>query len=197
MVTLQKFTNLINLFGYFSNEQVCRDYLEEIRWNGNLQCPYEDCGHDHINKYSDGKRYKCSKCKRQYSVKVGTIFHDSKISLQKWFAAIYLITSHKKGISSLQLHRDVGVTQKTAWYILHRVRKSLGINEDSQKLTGEKHLQFYVDEFVFRYNTRNYSEDYRFDLMLNQINNAMSYKQLINNERPNNKMEAKQGSFGF
>jgi transposase-like protein len=136
MVSLQKFSNLIDLIGYFNNEQICRNYLENIRWNGKLVCPYSDCKHDQVYKYNDGKRYKCCKCKKQYSVKVGSIFEDSKIPLQKWFAAIYLITSHKKGISSLQLHRDIGVTQKTAWYMLHRVRHSLGIHASAIKLSG-------------------------------------------------------------
>ena len=113
-MNLQKFNTLIDLLTYFNGEQVCREYLELVRWSGKLECPYKDCGHDKVFKYSNGKAYKCDKCKRQYSVKVGTIFEDSKVPLQKWFAAIYLITSHKKGISSLQLHRDLGVTQKTA-----------------------------------------------------------------------------------
>lgn len=135
MVSLQKFSNLIELITYFKDDNTCRKYLEYIRWQDKLVCPYADCKHDHINRYADGKRYKCSKCQRQYSVRVGSIFEDSKIPLQKWFAAIYLITSHKKGISSLQLHRDIGVTQKTAWYMLHRVRHSLGIHTDA-KLSG-------------------------------------------------------------
>lgn len=134
-MNLQKFNTLIELLTYFNSEQVCRDYLELIRWNGQLECPYKDCGHDKIFKFSNGKVYKCAKCQRQYSVRVGTIFEDSRIPLQKWYAAIYLITSHKKGISSLQLHRDLGVTQKTAWYLLHRVRHSLGM-ENTEKLSG-------------------------------------------------------------
>lgn len=136
MVQLQKFTNLVNLLTYFKDEQICREYLETIRWNGNLKCAYKDCEGEKVFKFANGKVYKCAKCRRQYSVKVGTIFHDSKIPLQKWYAAIYLITAHKKGISSLQLHRDLGVTQKTAWYMLHRVRATLGINMSEGKLRG-------------------------------------------------------------
>ena len=306
MVALRKFQTLVDLLLYFKDEQTCRDYLELIRWNGKIICPYKECKHDHVFKYTDGKRYKCAKCQRQFSVKVGTIFEDSKITLQKWFAAIYLITSHKKGISSLQLHRDLGVTQKTAWFMLHRVRHTLLVSP-SEKLTGiieadetfiggkeankhkskqtantqgrssktktpvlgiierggqlraikilntkgysirpfivnnvefgstvhtdewwgyrglarifkhqyinhgqgeyakdgvhtnsiegfwsllkrgvvgiyhsmsDKHLQKYIDEFVFRYNTRGMSESYRFDSMLNNINTHVTYKQL-------------------
>jgi transposase-like protein len=133
MTMLQKFKTLLDLLSYFNDEQVCRDYLELVRWEGNIECAY--CNHNKVFKYSNGKVYKCAACKKQFSVKVGTIFEDSKVSLKKWFAAIYLITSHKKGISSLQLGRDIGVTQKTAWYMLHRVRFSLGITS-TEKLTG-------------------------------------------------------------
>lgn len=136
MVTLQKFTNLMQLFSYFKDEQICRDYLAQIRWNGSITCPYSDCSHDKVFKFSNGKVYKCAKCRKQFSVRVGTIFEDSKIPLQKWFAAIYLITSHKKGISSLQLHRDLGVTQKTAWFMLHRVRHTFGLQTGTDKLSG-------------------------------------------------------------
>lgn len=288
-------------------------------------CPYKECGHDRVFTYANGKVYKCAKCKKQFSVKVGTIFEDSKIPLQKWFAAIYLITSHKKGISSLQLHRDLGVTQKTAWFMLHRVRHTFGLSTGTEKLSGiceadetfiggneknkhkskrtegtqgrsiktktpvagiverggelrakvvpdtrgynlrqfvyknlefgsklhtdewwgykglaqafkhkfvkhnegeyvkddshtntmegfwsllkrgvvgiyhsmsDKHLQNYIDEFVFRYNSRTYSESYRFDAMLNNINTHLTYKELIN-ARSNRKMENKQGTIGF
>lgn len=325
MVTLQKFTNLMQLFAYFKDEQICREYLAQIRWNGQPVCPYNECGHTKVFTFSDGKTYKCAKCKKKFSVRVGSIFEDSKIPLQKWFATIYLVTSHKKGISSLQLHRDIGVTQKTAWFMLHRVRHTFGLNIGTDKLNGiceadetfiggeeknkhkskrtegtqgrsvktktavagivqrggelrakkvpdttgynlrqfvyknlqfgsnlhtdewwgykglaqafkhkfvnhnaneyvkddihtntlegfwsllkrgvvgiyhsmsDKHLQNYIDEFVFRYNTRTYSESYRFDTMLNNINTHLTYKQLIN-ARSNRKMENQQGTIGF
>lgn len=136
MINLQKFKTLIDLLTYFNNEQVCRDYLELVRWNGELECPYEGCNCKKVFKFKNGKVFKCSACKRQYSVRVGTIFEDSKIPLQKWYAAIYLITSHKKGISSLQLSRDLGITQKSSWYLLHRVRHSLGMDASTDKLSG-------------------------------------------------------------
>lgn len=133
---LQKFTTLVNLLTYFNSEQVCRDYLEAIRWSEGICCPYKDCAHDKAFRFSNGKTFKCAKCKKQFSVKVGTIFEDSKIPLAKWYAAIYLITSHKKGISSIQLSKDIGVTQKTAWYMNHRVRHSLGWDIPEEKLSG-------------------------------------------------------------
>lgn len=115
-----KFTNLVECLQYFSDENKCLQHLKEQRWKDGVYCPH--CGTTKVYEFSDGKRYKCSACRKQFTAKVGTIFEGTKISLQKWYAAIYLITSHKKGISSLQLHRDLGVTQKTAWFILHRLR---------------------------------------------------------------------------
>lgn len=117
------FSNLIEINEYFSDEQICRKYLANLRWNKNPTCPH--CNHNKVYEYQSGKLYKCASCRKQFTVKVGTIFEDSKISLKKWFIAIYLITSHKKGISSLQLSRDIGVTQKTAWFMLHRIRYAI------------------------------------------------------------------------
>jgi transposase-like protein len=100
-----------------------RAYLEELRWGTTAACPF--CGSTKSYKFNTGCRYRCGDCKKKYSATVGTIFENSKVPLQKWFIAIYLISAHKKGISSLQLSRDLDVTQKTAWFINHRVRAML------------------------------------------------------------------------
>lgn len=120
---LRDFDSLFQLLDYFTTEEICEQHLAVIRWNGVPTCPY--CESDRVNTLK-GKtnRYKCYGCRKQFSVKVGTIFHDSKISLRKWFVAIYLITSHKKGISSYQLGRDLKISQKSAWFILHRIRET-------------------------------------------------------------------------
>ncbi len=120
MVKLEKFSNIVDLLQVFHNEQVCIEHLKAIRWGDGEYCPY--CGCNHVYEFKDGKTFKCKDCRKRFSIKVGTIFEDSKVKLQKWFVAIYLITAHKKGISSLQLSRDIGVTQKTAWFMLHRLR---------------------------------------------------------------------------
>lgn len=121
-----RFKSLYDLQKRFPNEQSCRDYLEEERWHGRIVCPH--CGaYERISKYSNGKVYFCGDCRKQFTVKVGTIFEDSALPLQKWFMAMYLITAHKKGISSLQLSRDIDVTQKTAWFILHRIREMIRV----------------------------------------------------------------------
>lgn len=115
-----KFNNLVQMMQYFTSEEICLEHLKQVRWQDGIFCPH--CGNEKVYHFSDKKRFKCASCRKQFTSKVGTIFEDSKIPLQKWFFAIYILTSHKKGISSLQLSKDIGVTQKTAWFILHRLR---------------------------------------------------------------------------
>src|SRR6266496_4330206 len=122
------FKNLLEAQAYFHSEEICREHLERICWDGKPVCPY--CGIDKTPyKLKDGKRYRCSDkdCRADFSVTIGTIFENSKITLQKWFLAIYIASAHKKGISSLQLSRDIGVTQKTSWFLLHRIREMLNV----------------------------------------------------------------------
>ncbi|KKM69043.1 hypothetical protein LCGC14_1454800 [marine sediment metagenome] len=120
----KKFKGLIDFIEKFPDEKTCRKFLAKMRWDGKPVCPFKDCKHDKVYVYNDEKKYKCAKCRRIFSVRVGTIFEDSKISLQKWFMAFYLTTAHKKGISSLQLGRDLNITQKSAWFMLHRIRET-------------------------------------------------------------------------
>lgn len=122
---LSSFKNLIELSEYFQNEEVCRKYLEKQLWDGKPVCPH--CKNDRAYAFKDGRRYKCAKCLKQFTVTVGTFFEATKIPLRKWFHAIYIFTSHKKGVSSHQLAKDISVTQKTAWFILSRIR---GILQD-------------------------------------------------------------------
>jgi transposase-like protein len=136
MINLQKFSTLIQLLDYFKDEITCSKYLAKIRWNDKSQCPYVDCKHDKVFEFKNGVKYKCARCRKQFSVRIGTIFQDSKIPLRKWFAAIYLVTSHKKGISSMQLAKDIGVQQRTAWFLLHRIRHTFGIRTSTDKLSG-------------------------------------------------------------
>lgn len=124
-----QFNSLLSLLNAFPTDEACRDHLKQIRWgqqDGTIKpkCPH--CGFDE-KAYSieGGKRYKCPNCRKRYTVTVGTIFENTKVGLRKWFTAIYLTTSHKKGISSVQLAKDIDVTQKTAWFILHRIREML------------------------------------------------------------------------
>jgi transposase-like protein len=121
-----KFKNLAEAVRIFTDENYCREYLIQQRWNGRPVCVH--CGVDKKPYVIEGgKRFKCSDkdCGKKFSVTVGTVFENTNVPLSTWFPAIYLITAHKKGISSLQLSRDLGVTQKTAWFILHRIREML------------------------------------------------------------------------
>ena len=122
-LNIRDFDSLFEMLDYFNTEEKCIDYLAKVRWNGVAECPY--CANEKTYRMTKGrKNWKCASCRKQFSVRVGTIFEDSKISLRKWFVAIYLISAHKKGISSHQLAKDIKVTQKTAFYILHRVREA-------------------------------------------------------------------------
>lgn len=300
--------SILDLVQAFPTEQDCIDHLELLRWNGNVISPFDETSKVYDCK---GNRYKCKNTGKYFNVKTNTIFDNTKMDLRKWFMAIWLVTSHKKGISSLQLGRDLNITQKSAWFMLQRIRNCFGLdNDDKGQLEGEveidetyvggksknrpasirkdkseetinkykkstvlgmverggdvramhvvdatevslippivnnisfnasiysdelrsynklervydhktvkhgqgeyvrgrvntntiesfwallkrgiygiyhftskKHLHFYVDEFVFRYNTRNGSENDRFNLLLNNIENRITYKELIN-----------------
>jgi transposase-like protein len=115
------FNSILELATFFDTDLKCRQYLASKVWQDSKPvCPH--CKHEEVYHFSDGKRYKCKECKKQFTVTVGTIFEGSHIPLQKWFMAGYLISAHKKGISSLQLSRDLNITQKSAWYMLHRYR---------------------------------------------------------------------------
>lgn len=121
-----KFESLDEFMGYFHNEDVCRKHFAAMRFSKGEYCAH--CKHNEIYKFSGGKRYRCAKCKQDFTIKTNTIFGQSKIPLRKWFIAIYLLTSCKKGISSVELADKVGVTQKTGWFIDHRIREALRQN---------------------------------------------------------------------
>ena len=132
-INFAQFNSLIALADYFNTEDKCKQAIAQERWGETVVCPY--CGGKHCYMTAEG-RYICKDCHKHFSVTVGTIFENTKISLRKWFMAMYLISSHKKGVSSCQLARDIKVTQKTAWFILHKVRGLYGQN-DSTSLNGE------------------------------------------------------------
>lgn len=129
-----KFKSLPALLKHFQDEKVCVEFLIQQRWNGKPTCPH--CG-SMKTPYNTNRGYKCSEkeCHKKFSVISGTIFENTKIPLSLWFAAIYLATAHKKGISSHQLGRDLGCTQKTAWHLLHRIREGMR-DKNPQMLTG-------------------------------------------------------------
>ncbi len=115
--------NLPKLIERFGSEDRCRAYLEVLRWPDGIRCP--DCGSDSISRISTRNQLDCNACRNRFSVKSGTVFHDSHLPLWKWFLATYLITESKKGISANQLKRTLGVSYKTAWYLCHRIRSAM------------------------------------------------------------------------
>jgi transposase-like protein len=119
MIDVRNFDSLVGLMIFFSTEKKCIEYLEQLRWNGKVISPFDP----NSKVYKCSKGYWCKNTNKHFNVKTGTMFENSKIPLQKWFAAIWLITSHKKGVSSVQLSKDIGVTQKTGWFMLQRIRK--------------------------------------------------------------------------
>lgn len=294
------FKSILELIQAFPDEQSCIDHLTELRWNGNVVSPFDETSKVYDCK---GNRYKCKNTGKYFNVKTNTIFDNTKMPLQKWFLAIWLVTGHKKGISSLQLGRDLDITQKSAWFMLQRIRQCFGLDNDEQlgneveadetfvggkdrnrhankktkgrddkspvlgmverngklkakkvdntkaetlskeiidnvkegttlytdeftsykslqrvydhqfvkhsnhqyvkgnvhtntiesfwailkrgifgvyHFTSKKHLQLYVDEFVFRYNSRTNTESVRFNLLLSNTENRITYKKLIN-----------------
>ena len=122
------FNSIIELLQAFPDDQTCIDYLEAQRWNDIVVSPFDASSKVYKCK---GNKFKCKNTKKYFNVKTGTMFDNTKVPLQKWFLAIWLVTSHKKGISSLQLHRDLNVTQKTAWFMLQRIRKCFGIENNN------------------------------------------------------------------
>lgn len=119
MVDFSDFNSLISLADYFVDEHTCKAFLAEQRWGDTVVCPY--CGSTHVYTCKDD-RFKCASCQNTFSAKVGTIFEDTNLPLRKWFMAMYLVSSHKKGISSCQLARDIVVSQRTAWNMLQKIR---------------------------------------------------------------------------
>src|SRR5580700_5973171 len=113
---------------HFTDETKAREYLEAIRWPTGPVCPH--CGSTDGVYRLDGAAHrpglmKCKDCREQFSVTVGTVFERSKIALNVWLQAVYLLCSSKKGMSSHQLHRTLGVTYKTAWFMTHRIREAM------------------------------------------------------------------------
>jgi len=120
------FKTLPQLLDYFKDNRVCVDFLALQRWNGTPTCPH--CDSEKV--YVTNRGYKCAnkECYKKFTVISGTMFENTKIDLRTWFAAMYLCTNHKKGISSVQLASDLGITQKTAWFLMHRIREMLKDN---------------------------------------------------------------------
>ena len=126
---------LLEAVEYFADPDNALHYLAAKRWPDGVVCPHCDEANPMFLKTR--RIWKCRKCRKQFSVKVGTTFEDSAIPLGKWLAAVWLISNCKNGVSSYEIARDIGVTQKTAWFMLHRIRLALQDARKGGKLSGE------------------------------------------------------------
>jgi transposase-like protein len=124
--------NIIKLMDDFPEER-CRIVLEHLRWPEGIRCIR--CESEKVSRIYDRDQYDCDSCRYRFSVTSGTMMHDTHLSLRKWFVATFLMCESKKGISSLQLQRTLGVAYRTAWYLTHRIRAAMGQNERPM-LTG-------------------------------------------------------------
>ena len=134
MKAIGEFKSLFDLLQAFPTEKSCIEHLEKKIWKDGVPVsPYDPTSK--VYKRGDGM-YRCKNTGKNFNIRIGTMFEGSKAPLRKWFVAIYLITSHKKGISSLQLAKDISVTQKTAWFMSQRIRENFKIVME-RNLTGK------------------------------------------------------------
>jgi len=125
---------LIEAIRYFSDPDVCLNFVADLRWPDGVTCPH--CESKELSFLTTRRIWKCKTCKKQFSVKVGTIFEDSPIGLDRWLAANWMIANAKNGISSYEVARALGVTQKSAWFMMHRIRLAMETGT-FKKLSGE------------------------------------------------------------
>lgn len=135
MALTKQFKTLADLCHTFSDNQVAIDHFKAIRWKNGEFCPH--CGHDKVYALKRKNIYRCAQCKTNFSITVGTIFENSKLPLRVWFGAIWLLTNHPKGVASTTLARDLGITQKSAWFVLHRLRHAAHTQSFNGPLTGK------------------------------------------------------------
>lgn len=125
--------NLMELLNKFGSEERCREYLEALRFPTGIYCTR--CNSTKISRIVKRNQFDCDECRYQFSATAGTIFHDTKLPLTKWFIAVYLMCESKKGISANQLKRTLNISYKSAWYLCHRIRKAVETNP-AEKLSG-------------------------------------------------------------
>jgi len=118
----------------FSDPDRCHEYAVSLRWPDCVICPR--CGHNEHSYISTRRKWFCKGCKKQFTVKVATIFEDSPISMDKWMMAVWMVVNCKNGVSSYEIARDLGITQKSAWFMDHRIRRALR-DGSFEKLSGE------------------------------------------------------------
>ncbi|HEV2738099.1 MAG TPA: IS1595 family transposase [Candidatus Elarobacter sp.] len=127
---------LLEAVTYFSDPDRALSHFVSVRWPNGVACPRQGCGSASVQFIATRKLWRCKECKRQFTAKVGTIFEDSPIPFAKWLPAVWLLANTKNGTSSHELGRALGVTQKTAWFMLHRIRETMK-DANAPMLAGE------------------------------------------------------------
>lgn len=121
---MKQIETLADAIKYFKDEDRCRDYLKSMRWGDRVNCIY--CGSENVGEVASRRLFQCRGCRRQFSIKVGTIFEDSPLGLNKWLCTVWMVVNCKNGISSYEVHRALGITQKSTWFMLERIREAVG-----------------------------------------------------------------------
>ena len=120
----------------FADKQVAHDFFVALRWPNGMACPRPGCGSADVKRIGDRNAWRCRECDRQFTAKVNTIFEDSPIGFDKWLPTMWMLTADRNGVSSCEVARAIGVTQKTAWFMLHRLRYAMQTNT-FDRLDGE------------------------------------------------------------
>jgi transposase-like protein len=126
---------LLEAVRQFADPQVAHDYFVALRWPNGIACPRMGCGSADVARIKNRNAWRCRECNRQFTAKVGTVFEESPIGFDKWLPAMWLISANRNGISSCEVARGIGVTQKTAWFMLHRLRHAMQ-TQTFEKLEG-------------------------------------------------------------
>jgi transposase-like protein len=151
---------------HFSDEQVCIDTVARLRWPNGPECPA--CGHKEHYYLKTQKRWKCKECHKQFTVKLGTIFEDSPIPLQKWLPALWMLVNCRNGVSSYEISRDLGVSQKAGWFMLHRLRLALQTGTITKLGGGSAPIE--VDETFIGGKARNMHKSRRLRMKVREHN---------------------------
>jgi transposase-like protein len=152
---------------HYSDEQVCIDAVARLRWPNGSECPA--CGHKEHYYLKTQRRWKCKECYKQFTVKLGTIFEDSPIPLQKWLPALWMLVNCRNGVSSYEIARDLGISQKAGWFVLQRLRLALQ-NGSFTKLGGPDSAPVEVDETFIGGKARNMHKSRRLRMKVREHN---------------------------